>query len=178
MASIHGKKENKFFYLSIIQLLKEQKHDVFYQHILGESTESLSHSFDKNINFHQNILNELRETDFVVAEITHESISVGYLIHEALKFKKPVLALSRGKNAPNLSVFLENSENFTFYSYLKVFELEKNLAKLIKQIGIEKKKKFNFILSEKLDNKLEQLAQNRKISKGEYVRELLSNQPL
>jgi hypothetical protein len=173
VASINGKDKQKFFYLSIIGILKNFGHDVFYEHIIKETSESLSKSHKKNINFHKNVIKRIRDADLIVSEITHESVSVGYLIHEALLSRKPVIALSRLDSTPNMSLFLENFKNFTFFPYKKVFELEKNLPDLIKKIPMEKTKRFNCLLSESLDLKLEKIAKERNTSKAEIIRSII-----
>lgn len=175
VASINGKEKQKFFYLSIVGLLKELGHDVFYEHILKESPESLSQSLEKNIKFHKNIIQKIRKTDLVLSETTHESISVGYLIHEALTLNKPVIAVSRSDTTPNISVFLENFRKFTFFPYKKIEELKKELPQLINSTKIEKLKRFNFLISEKIDEKLKKLANNNNTSKSELLRTLIKN---
>lgn len=175
VASINGKDKQKFFYLSIIGILKSLGHDVFYEHIIKETPESVTKSHKRNINFHKEIIKKIRDADLIISEITHESVSVGYLIHEALLSKKPVIALSRLDSTPNMSVFLENFKNFIFFPYKKVFELEKNLPNLIEKIPLEKVKRFNCLIPESMDLKLQKLAKEKNISKSEFIRSLIKN---
>lgn len=175
VASVNGKQKQKFFYLSIIRILKELGNNVYYEHIIKETPESLSRSHSKNIKYHKKVIKKIHESDCIVAEITHESISVGYLIHEALKMRKPVLAISRLDIVPNLSMFLENFQSFTFFPYKKIFELEKSLPKIMKRLIIKKQKRFNFFLSEELDLKLQNLADKNNTSKSAFLRSLIES---
>jgi hypothetical protein len=173
VASINGKKEQKFFYLSIIGTIKELGHDIFYEHIIKENPETVTKTHKRNIKFHKNIIKNIREADLIISEITHESVSVGYLIHEALLHNKPVIAMSRLDSTPNMSVFLENFKNFTFIPYEKAFEIKDILPKAIKEINFEKHKRFNFLLTEKLDEKLKNIAAKNNTSKSEFLRSLI-----
>ncbi len=170
VASINGKKEQKFFYLSIIGILKTLGHEVFYKHVINENSDSINKSNQKNITFHKNIIKKIKNADFIVSEITHESISVGYLIHEALTNSKPVICLSRLDTVPNMSIFLENYKKFIFVPYKKIFELEKNLPKIILDLPIEKQKKLNFLIDEKLDEKLKKVADKKGVTKSDLLR--------
>lgn len=175
VASINGKQKQKFFYLSIIGILKKLGHKVFYEHVIKEDAESVNKTHQKNISFHNNIIKKIRDADFIVSEITHESVSVGYLIHEALSANKPVIALSRLETVPNMTVFLENFKKFVFVPYSKVFELEKNLPKVIENIQFEKTKKLNFLIAEKLDEKLKKAADEKGLSKSELLRDYIKS---
>lgn len=175
VASVNGKEKQKFFYLSIINILKNLGNDVYYEHIIKETPKSLSSSHSKNIKYHKKVIRKIHKSDCIIAEITHESVSVGYLIHEALKMRKPVLAISRLDIVPNLSMFLENFQSFTFVPYKKIFELEKTLPKIMKNITVKKQKKFNFFLSEELDIKLKTLADKNNTSKSAFLRSLLES---
>ncbi|NCN45081.1 MAG: hypothetical protein COU63_00735 [Candidatus Pacebacteria bacterium CG10_big_fil_rev_8_21_14_0_10_36_11] len=173
VASIKDKEQQKFYYLSIVRILKDLGHQVLYEHILKEDIDSLQRSIDKNIDFHKKYFQKINEADLIVAEITFENISVGYLIHEALQLKKPIIAVSRIDVCSSIPVFLENNQNFIYLPYKKIFELEKNLPKAVKMAPIEKIKKFNVLISESLDLKLQKLAQEKGLSKSEFVRSLI-----
>jgi len=173
VASVNGKNKQKFFYLSIIGVIKELGHDIFYEYIIKESPETINKTFKRNIKLHKNLIKNIREADLIVSEITHESIGVGYLIHEALLHNRPVIAMSRLDSTPNISVFLENFKNFTFIPYKKAFEIKNLLIKSIKEINFEKYKRLNFLLTEKLDEKLKIIAAKNNTSKSEFLRSLI-----
>jgi len=170
VASVNGKSKQKFFYLSIIGVIKELGHDVFYEYIIKENPETINKTYKRNIKLHKNLIKNIKNADLIISEITHESVSVGYLIHEALLYNKPVIAMSRLDSTPNISIFLEN---FTFIPYKKAFEIKDLLPKAIEGVNFEKNKRLNFLLTEKLDEKLKNIAIKNNTSKSEFLRSLI-----
>ena len=114
----------------------------------------------------------IKSSDLVVAEVTKQSVGVGFTIAEALKADKPVLALSSGE-IPPITNFLEKHDLLLVHHYPNIRQLEDELAFLLTQIEPRKDKKFNMFLSLELDQYLLEAATNKKLSKSEYLRRLI-----
>lgn len=180
IASLYAKEVHQFHYLAIIELLKNLGHQVIHTHLTNFDLKQIANSQQTNIKFHQKILQDLKTADLVVAEVTQQGLGIGYTLAQALKASKPVLALTSGELAPVAS-FLEEHGLLIAHHYRNIRELEKELPFLLSQIEPAKDKKFNVFLSPKLDNYLFKSANNKRLSKSEYLRKLIErdmNQPL
>lgn len=161
VTSLFPQESLRFHDLAIMELLESQGHRVL--------------SFPAaNTHFHQQF-EKLKTADLIVAEVTKQNMTVGYAIAEALKNNIPVLALTSEPILSPLTNFLDQSEQdlFLVHHYEKIRILEKELPKLLDQLGPKKAKKFNLFLSSELDNYLLVAAEKQSTSKSEYIRRLL-----
>lgn len=172
IASLYDKEAHRFHYLSIVNLLEDLGHTVLSSHVTQYEIDHLNQSYKTNAQFHQKVFRSLRSADAVVAEVTQQSLGVGYTIAEALKQNAPVLALSSLETSP-LAVFLENHSTLITHQYATIRGLEKELPFLIKQLRPKRKKKFNVFLPAEMDAYLVKTAQEQNVSKSEYLRQLL-----
>lgn len=173
IASLYEKEIHQFHYLSIIQLLKSLGHTVLHTHITQFDIGQIRQSEQSNQRFHKTVFQALKSADIMVAEITRQSLGVGYIIAEALKARKPVLALTNAAESSPLAAFLEEHDMLTVHHYTKVRELEEELPFLLSQLEPRKNKKFNVFLPPELDEYLLSTATKNQISKSEYLRQLI-----
>jgi len=100
IASLYDKQVRQDNYSAIIKLLKSLDHQVFHSHVTDFEIQQVTSSLVTNDQFHQAIFRALYEADLVVAEITGQSLGVGFILAEALKERKPVLALTTQQTPP------------------------------------------------------------------------------
>lgn len=172
IASLYEKEIHQFHYLAIIDLLEHLGHTVLHTHVTQFDIEQISRSDNLNTRFHQKVFKALNAADVMVAEITRQSLGVGYLIAEAIRVRKPVLALTTS-SVPPLTAFLEEHNVLVVHHYEAIRELEGDLPFLLAELAPKKNKKFNVFLPPKLDSYLLTTATKQHLSKSEYLRQLL-----
>jgi hypothetical protein len=177
IASLYEKEQHQFHYLAIVDLLEALGHQVLHSHLTEFDLAQITQSEKLNSKFHRQIFQALKAADFIVAEVSSQSLVVGFLIAEALRAGKPVLALT-ANSIPPITSFLEESEMFAVHQYAQIRELERQLPSLLSQVEPKKERKFNFFLPPELDEYLLTTANQRRLSKSEYLRQLLQKDQL
>src|SRR5260221_10437347 len=93
-ASLAAKDQYLEKYKKIISFLESQGHTVIAQHIIDSSESKIRMSTRaERLQFHNQLEKWLKSCDFVIAETSFPSISVGYEISLALRLARPVLVL-------------------------------------------------------------------------------------
>src|SRR4030042_5477583 len=93
-ASIVGKKQYLGNYEKIISILKAGGHTVISDHIINTTECQIRmEKKEQRLEFQHRLEKWINSADFVVAETSFPSISVGYEISLALSHNKPVLVL-------------------------------------------------------------------------------------
>lgn len=120
-------------------------------------------------------MKKIQECDAMVAEVTQPSTSVGYQLFFAISHKKPVLALYSDEantidinkiksiiNTESPLLFLKKYNKNSLYNTIKSFLKKRN----------DVLKKFNFLISEEIENYVEWLIKkNPDKSRSELLRE-------
>src|SRR3990172_4236242 len=102
-ASIVGKKQYEPNYLAILHLLEQKHINVLANHILNTSENEIRlETREERLDFQDKLDSWISQADFVVAEVSFPSISVGYEISLALHRGKPVLVLYSNGHPPSL----------------------------------------------------------------------------
>jgi hypothetical protein len=115
-------------------------------------------------------LEDIRQSDVVVVELTHYAFSQGFLVAAALKYKKPILAVSReatlGHTADGITDPL-----FTYQRYSTKDELKKLVDTFLTQNTIYTKDlRFNMFLTSRIFQYLEETSRHTGISRSETIR--------
>ena len=124
-----------------------------------------------NIGFYQNKIKHIHDADIVVFECSEHSLSIGFVIEKALEFNKPTVVLYLKDHEP---FFLEGSddEKLILCQYT-----EKSIKKVIKgaiTLARERRdKRFNFFISPKLLDYLEEASNELAITKSTFIRNLI-----
>lgn len=170
--SLGAKNQHLPNYRHIIDYLQTHGHTVTYEHIVNSTEESVR-LMDKHsrLAFHQRIENWIKSCDFMIAETSFPSVSVGYEIALALRVAKPVLILYTKGDPPSL---------LTYHSYDRLHTEQytiTNVGSIIEDFlhYIEGKHdtRFTFFLPEEMNFYLEDKAKKRKLSKSLYLRRLI-----
>ncbi len=171
-ASIVGKKQYLHDYLHIIALLKERKCDVISDHIINATEESIRiETKEERLKFHNQLEKWIRMADFLVAETSFPSISVGYEISLALQHGKPVLILYNNGDPPSLFAYHKDEqlvcEKYTKDSVAAIIEDFINFAQGSADT------RFTFFITPNIASYLEKVARNEKLPKSVYLRKLI-----
>ena len=119
-SSIRGQNKQVRQAVEIIteELLKED-YTLYHEHVTHVSQEDLDNMDDKaNLQFHREILRNLKKSDIVVAESSNQSLSVGYLISRAIELGKPAIIFYNHESPkPNLFPTLVKAESIFLVKY-------------------------------------------------------------
>jgi hypothetical protein len=113
--SIRGGREDAALYHEIVELL-DNYGKVLTEHVADTELGVLGQAIgDEKI--HDRDLAWLRESDYLVAEVTTPSLGVGYEIAKATEWGKPVLCLYRPVAGRSLSAMIAGSAGVTLREY-------------------------------------------------------------
>ena len=174
VASIHGKRQFGESYKRIVQLFEDAGHTVGADHVLGVSAEEIEKWDDsRDINFHKKVLDGIKKAGLVVAELSHNSTSVGYLISVSVENGKPTIAFYQGKEQPHLLTTLEQNEKFQLIHYDDPEDLKREIPALIEYATEQMDTRFNFFISPQIGNFLDWVSKKTKIPRAVYLRRLI-----
>ena len=125
--------------------------------------------------FHSNLESWIKECDFMVANVSFPSISVGYEIAMALHQNKPVLVLhALGTKAPNLLADYKNDQVICeAYTQHTIAEL---IDEFIRYAKSRVEMRFTFFITPRIAAHLEEMAQKKHMPKSVYLRDLLERE--
>lgn len=116
----------------------------------------------------------ISEADCVVIEGSTVSISLGYILTEALNLQKPVLFVSNSSVGVHKNRFLKSIETnlLTVSDYGSVKDIGDILNDFFEKFPLIKKR-FNLVIDNKVDSFLTEKSRKKNISKTEYINELI-----
>lgn len=119
--AIRGGRGDAALYHEIVQQL--QKHgEVLTEHVASAELGVLGQDIgDRTI--HDRDLDWLKDSDYLVAEVTTPSLGVGYEIGKATEWGKPVLCLYRPEEGRSLSAMISGCHGATVREYRQAAEL-------------------------------------------------------
>ncbi|MEO6509066.1 MAG: nucleoside 2-deoxyribosyltransferase [Patescibacteria group bacterium] len=170
--SVSAKEKFLSNYLAIIDTLKKQGHEVIAEQIIQTTEDNIRLlSKEERVNFHDKVKKWINSCDFLIAETSHPSTSVGYEIGYALRVGKPVLILYSIGDPPSLLGEHEDekvvSEKYTLEN---VGQITKDFVSYVEG---KQDLRFTFFITPKLVNYLDNVAKERKIPKSVYLRKLI-----
>lgn len=171
-ASIVGKKYHQANYEKIVELLKSKNVDVASDHILHVTEKDIQlQTKEKRFKFHQNLEESINSCDFLVAETSFPSISVGYEISMALDRGKPVIVLYSEGDPPSIFAYHENEkivcEKYTPQS------LHQIILDFLSYVRGEGDSRYTFYLSSKQAAYLDKQGKKNRVPKSVYLRLLI-----
>lgn len=171
-ASIVGRKYHLDHYQTISATLRERGVDVADEHILRVSEKDIQmQSKDVRLTFHKKLEDWINNADFLVAETSFPSISVGYEISMALDRGKPVLILYSEGDAPALFAFHEN-EKIVCEKYTTE-TLPTIITDFLHFVRGEADTRFTFFISSKQSAYLAKMGKKHRVPKSVYLRSLI-----
>lgn len=171
-ASIVGKKWYLAHYQQIISLLQARGHTVISDHIMDTSKSRMNlESRDEVASFQEQLDTWISTCDFVIAEVSHPSISVGYEISLALQRRKPVLILYSEGQPPKFFAF-SRDENVICEHYTTE-SLSDTLDTFIDYVSGIHEMRFTFFITPTIAAHMEKISKERNIPKSAYLRSLI-----
>lgn len=171
-ASIVGRKYHLEHYQLIGKLLRDKGVDVMDEHILNVSEKDIQiQSKDKRLAFHKRLEDAVNSSDFLVAETSFPSISVGYEISMALDRGKPVLILYNEGDPPSLFAYHEN-EKIVCEQYTPD-TLPTIITDFLHFVRGEADTRFTFFISSKQASYLAKMSKKHRVPKSVYLRTLI-----
>lgn len=155
------------YYKKIFQLISE----FGYQHVDDFVVKTDPKKFLKHAGLYENFVRNIKTSDILVTEISIHSLSLGFLMHEALGHGKPVIALYHESHDP---YYTENMEDdklqlIEYNSSNLRSRLERALDLAKKQVDI----RFNFFIPPEIIVYLDWLSTEYRISKSTHIRNLI-----
>jgi len=171
-ASIVGKKYHLPKYRAIVDFFKSKGVEVVDEHILNVSEKDIQlQSREKRLAFHQQLEDWINSSEFLVAETSFPSISVGYEISMALDRGKPVLILYSQGDPPALFEYHENEkiicEKYTLATLPVI------IADFLLFVRGEADTRFTFFISSKQAAYLAKMGKKHRVPKSVYLRSLI-----
>lgn len=171
-ASVVGKKDYQKHYQTIISSLQAKGYTVQADHIFNATEQSISlQTREQRLSFHSQLEHWIQECDFMVAETSFPSISVGYEISLALQYRKPVLILYSEGDPPSLFAYHTDEklvcEKYTLQS------VKDTIEDFISYIKGANDMRFTFFITPRIAAYLERVSKQEKIPKSVYLRKLI-----
>lgn len=118
----------------------------------------------------------LAKAELVIAEVSHEGLSLGYQIANAVRQKKPTLLLREASANEDMFVTGIEEPHIFHETYANEEELRAIIAKFVEQNHVEvKDMRFNFFIDRRIHNYLRWASFATGKTKAEVVRQLLKN---
>ena len=171
-ASITGRKHYLANYLKIVELLKSRKYYVISHHITDANETAIAmETKEDRLKFHKQLEKWIGSCDFMIAETSFPSISVGYEISLALQLNKPVLILYSEGDPPSLLAHHKDEnlvcEKYTLDTVKDIIEDFINYTQGTADI------RFTFFITPEISLHLERISKEEKMPKSVYLRKLI-----
>lgn len=121
--SIRGGREDQDLYLEIINILKNYG-EVLTEHVGNKELSSYGQANMTDEEIYLKDTNWIRESDIVIAEVTTNSLGVGYEIAYAESLNKKIILLYREEEGKRLSAMLKGNKKLETITYFKLEELK------------------------------------------------------
>jgi len=171
-ASVSAKQKYFTEYTSIISYLEELHHSVTSKHIT-EITESQiqEESREEILQFQSKVEHWIKKCDFIIADTSFPSVSVGYEIALALRMAKPILVFYGENGPPSLLSYYKDeklvTERYTNETYKDTIENFINFVKGKNEL------RFTFFITPTIAFFLNEVARQEKLPKAVYIRKLI-----
>lgn len=172
-ASLNRSQKDQEYYTIIVSFLKKKGHDVIADQILQKTRNTVHHqSPEERKKYFEKVEHWLTECDAVIAEVTNQSVSVGYEISRAQHLKKPILILFHDTNAPSLLQF-QPDESVICETY-NTRTIDSILEEFLEYAGETQDTRFTFFIKPSLTAHLEKKARELHTTKSGYLRGLIT----
>src|SRR3989344_4199348 len=180
-ASLVGKKDYQSNYTAIINYLKNKKFTVVADHILNVTENQVSlQTCEERLKFHKKLEGWIQSCDFMIAETSFPSISVGYEISLALQYRKPVLILYSVGDPPSL--FGYHSDEKIVCEKYTMDTIEETIDEFVSYVRAATDTRFTFFITPQIAAYLEKVSIKEKMPKSVCLRKLIDehirNKPL
>ena len=172
---------NKEAYKAIIGLLDKMGHSSITDHVIKREIEDVEKETPEESELYvKKMLRWITQSDFISAEVTKPSISIGYEIMVSQQKGKPVIVLyEMNKGLAPHTLRGMPMEKIQIYSY-SMDNSRENSIKQVLNLAIEEAKeqmdvRFNFFISPGIGAYLDWVVKNRKLPRAVYLRRLIED---
>lgn len=170
--SIAAKEQYKNNYIHIIDYVKSQGHTVISEHMLNATETSIRmKEREDRLQFHAQLEKWIHQCDFMIAETSYPSISVGYEISIALRVGKPVLILYSEGDPPSL--FAHHKDEKIMCEKYTIHNVNEIIRDFIQYISGKSDLRFTFFITPKIISYLDTISKKEKLPKSVYLRKLI-----
>jgi hypothetical protein len=171
-ASFSGKKIYENNYRTIVSELQKLGHQVIHEYLFERSKEDFDKQTDEEKRVRQrNLLEWKRDSDVVIVEASTPSFGLGQEIEDAIRFKKPVLALHIPESQPH--ILTAGAEDLIFISSYTISSLNKVLKENLEMLNFGEMRRFTMLFPADITEHLDSLIMKGKGSRSEYIRKLI-----
>ena len=173
--SLYGKEQFGDRYEKIVELVKDQGHQILADHILGTTHEQIQQRAAKDdAKQFKKILDNIKKSDAVFVELSHASTSVGFFIAQAISLGKPVIIFFGGTQEPHILKSLESfSERMAVVRYRDTLDLEREVPLMLDFVAESQDTRFNFFVSPGIASYLDWISKEKRIPRSVYLRKLI-----
>lgn len=174
-ASLRGKNNKDLDYSRIFKIIKDLGHQHVDELILSaDAGKFYQGGHQDQAELYRNALENIKNSDLIVLEVSVPSLSMGFLLVKALEASKPVIALYKNDYAPYFALGIDDDR-------LQVIDYtEENLEIELKSaIEIAQEKtdvRFNFFISPAIGRYLDWISKIKKIPRSVYLRALIEKE--
>lgn len=174
-ASLAGKEKYPQEFKTIIKIVKDLGHEIYYKHVMERDYRKVNKLTKKeHQKDFQKVLKEIKESDAMIIEATYPSIGVGRTMTLAFELKKNVLVLYQ--STPH-GLLLGDPNRFLSvkrYNLKNIKKLEQAIANFLRKTKKRfLKKRFNLVLDKTHEDYLDWVAKKKNISKANVIRILI-----
>lgn len=173
--SIHGKKKYLDRYKKIVEIIEENGHRVFADHILNVSDDDFQKRPAKDDEkYFKKIIESIKRSDALFVELSYPSPSVGFYISQAVAFAKPVVIFYSGNEESHLLRILESiSEKIAVVRYTDPIEFTTEVPLMLDFVAEVQDTRFNFFVSPDIATYLDWVSKERRVPRSVYLRRLI-----
>jgi len=171
-ASFSGKKLFEENYRAIVSELQNLGHQVIHEYLFERDKQDLDKQSEEERRVRQrNLLEWKRDADVVVVEASTPSFGLGQEIEDAIRFKKPILALHVPEIQPH--ILTTGAEDLIFLIHYTFSSLNKVLKENLGMLNFGEMRRFSMLFPADITEYLDSLTAKGKITRSEYIRNLI-----
>lgn len=170
--SLSGRKKHEHNYRIIISELQSLGHKVIYEYLFEKTREQVDNQTEQEkLARQRNLLEWKRDSDLMVAEVSTPSFGQGQEIEDAIRLRKPVLALHVIETQPH--ILTVGVEDLVFIVPYTPDTLKNILKENLEAISLGEMRRFTMLLPADLTEYLDRLRVTENITRSEYIRKLI-----
>jgi hypothetical protein len=171
-ASLRGKDELGKNYSQISELISEMGHtnlDTLFETADAETFYEGGH--EEQMRLYKATMQKIKSADVVILEVSKHSLSMGFVMNQALDLGKSVIALYVKDRPPFFASGIDNDK-------LQVLEYSPQTLSTVLGSALDYAQetmdtRFNFFISPSLSHYLDWISQTKKIPRSVYLRQLI-----
>lgn len=154
--------------IEIFSCLSEHGENLSRLVIDANQDEFYNLNYNGVVKHYETTINDLKNADIVVAEVSMQSMAMGYLVNKSLELSKPTLCLhSKGKSPFFLSGIVDSNLIISEYS---TNEIKAVIDDAFDYFAGNKDKRFNLMLPPSMISFLNEISERKGVSKAEILR--------